>query len=278
MIDEYLRNEIEVHLIGNLVMEPAPGPLILGIFGPPGEGKTHHCEEVSHHLGVRLLRIGPGELESEHAGHPAQVIRREYVRAGALEEPSALIINDVDTVLGDWGPLVQYTVNRQVVVSQLMNLCDYPTEVSGNNTARVPIIVTGNNPSSMHGPLMRRGRVRVVAYEPTQEQRVAVVATLFPWLEQHDVEKLFAVARSEPVSFWVELRDRVAHASLVAAIRGSARRPLLTALASRQRMEASYARPNLSELQAEAWRMVSEAVRHTDYTNGSAMVRVRPNG
>jgi SpoVK/Ycf46/Vps4 family AAA+-type ATPase len=189
VIDEYLRDEIEVHLIGNLVMKPAPGPLILGIFGPPGEGKTHHCEEVSHHLGVRLLRIGPGELESEHAGHPAQVIRREYVRAGALEEPSALIINDVDTVLGDWGPLVQYTVNRQVVVSQLMNLCDYPTEVSGNNTARVPIIVTGNNPSSMHGPLMRRGRVRVVAYEPTQEQRVAVVSTLFPWLEQRDVEE-----------------------------------------------------------------------------------------
>ena len=39
---------------------------------------------------------------------------------------SALLFDDFDTGVGDWGALVQYTVNRQSIFAQLMNLCDDP--------------------------------------------------------------------------------------------------------------------------------------------------------
>ena len=57
----------------------------------------------------------------------------------------AIIINDIDAAIGDWGDLVQYTVNRQTVYSELMHLCDYPNIVQGFKTHKIPIVTTGND-------------------------------------------------------------------------------------------------------------------------------------
>lgn len=58
------------------------------------------------------------------------------------------------------------TVNNQIVVGTLMNLCDNPTRVSvgqdwrqNDITHRIPIIVTGNDFSTMYAPLIRDGRM-----------------------------------------------------------------------------------------------------------------------
>lgn len=58
------------------------------------------------------------------------------------------------------------TVNNQIVVGTLMNLSDNPTRVSTGQkwresdvTHRVPIIVTGNDFSTLYAPLIRDGRM-----------------------------------------------------------------------------------------------------------------------
>lgn len=58
------------------------------------------------------------------------------------------------------------TVNNQIVVGTLMNLCDNPTRVSigqdwreSDITQRVPVIVTGNDFSTLYAPLIRDGRM-----------------------------------------------------------------------------------------------------------------------
>ncbi|PHU24167.1 Ribulose bisphosphate carboxylase/oxygenase activase, chloroplastic [Capsicum chinense] len=78
---------------------------------------------------------------------------------------SCLMINDIDAGLGRYGN-TQVTVNNQIVVGTLMNLCDNPTRVSvgqqwreGDITHRIPIIVTGNDFSTMYAPLIRDGRM-----------------------------------------------------------------------------------------------------------------------
>ncbi len=60
----------------------------------------------------------------------------------------------------------QMTVNNQMVVGTLMNLCDNPTRVSvgqawreADIVKRVPIIVTGNDLSTIWAPLLRDGRM-----------------------------------------------------------------------------------------------------------------------
>lgn len=58
------------------------------------------------------------------------------------------------------------TVNNQIVVGTLMNLSDNPTRVSigqdwreSDITNRIPIIVTGNDLSTIYAPLIRDGRM-----------------------------------------------------------------------------------------------------------------------
>lgn len=60
----------------------------------------------------------------------------------------------------------QMTVNNQIVVGTLMNLSDNPTRVSigqdwreSDITNRIPIIVTGNDFSTLYAPLVRDGRM-----------------------------------------------------------------------------------------------------------------------
>jgi hypothetical protein len=57
-------------------------------------------------------------------------------------------------------------VNNQIVMGTLMNICDDPNRVStsedwrGERTnARVPIVVTGNDFSTLYAPLLRDGRM-----------------------------------------------------------------------------------------------------------------------
>lgn len=58
------------------------------------------------------------------------------------------------------------TVNNQIVVGTLMNLSDNPTRVSigqdwreSDITNRIPVIVTGNDFSTIYAPLIRDGRM-----------------------------------------------------------------------------------------------------------------------
>lgn len=208
-IDPEFRRVVESHLAGNLVVTPTNSPLILGIFGPAGEGKTFQVDRICQEYGLAVTLISPGELESENAGHPGQLLRKEYLKAGTESRPGILIVNDIDTVLGNWGSLVQYTVNRQVVFGQLMALCDYPTEVAGQHCRRVPIIVTGNNPNLLYGPMLRPGRTRVFGWVPSRETRQPIVAGIFPELDVRQIGRLLDEMPGNPVSFWADVRAAV---------------------------------------------------------------------
>jgi hypothetical protein len=70
------------------------------------------------------------------------------------------------TILCTYTGNTQMTVNNQIVVGTLMNLSDNPTRVSigqdwreSDITNRVPIIVTGNDFSTIYAPLIRDGRM-----------------------------------------------------------------------------------------------------------------------
>lgn len=208
-ISDSFRQVIVNHLTGNLLVESTLTPLILGIFGPPGEGKTFQTETILSELSMAAQIVSPGELESENAGHPAQMLRGLYQSASQDAKrgtPTVLVVNDVDTVLGDWGSRVQYTVNRQVVIGQLMAFCDYPNLVAGTATRRVPIIVTGNNPTTLYGPMMRPGRMRIFAWEPGLEDKVAAVKGLFPALPEVSIAALIRVRPSHSIAFWADVK------------------------------------------------------------------------
>ena len=149
-------------------------PLALGVGGVFGCGKTVGVREILQRIGCELVGIQASELESPHAGVPAQLILARYVEASKgqakTDRPHVIVLDDVHMALSV-GPHTTNTINTQLVAAALMNICDCPSYVSGLHTERIPIITTGNNYSGIYGALIRAGRMRVVTHELSATDR-----------------------------------------------------------------------------------------------------------
>ena len=212
-VPERFRDELSLHMVRNLRPTPDPGTaLILGIHGPPGEGKTYQTEMILQEAGVQTILISGGELESGEAGEPSQIVRDKYLQAGAYRTngiAAALLLNDADAALGSWGEMTQYTVNTQNVVTELMHLADYPTRVEGQATPRVPIIITGNDFSRLYGPLCRSGRMNLFRWVLTDKERMQIVNPLFPFLNPDELREIFNNHPDQSVAFWAAVRGEI---------------------------------------------------------------------
>ena len=212
-IPERFKRVIHLHIIKNmLVRPPAREPLFLGIHGPSGDGKTFQCEHVLEEMGVKAFLISGGQLEDHYAGEPAKLIRATYLNAHRYVEKggdkmAAIVMNDVDTGLGKWEGLVQYTANRQNVFGELMHLADYPYSVQGVQTYRIPVIMTGNDFTKLYEPLVRAGRMTAFEWIPTVEEKARIIDPIFSNLSPETCLSLVEHFPEKPLAFFAALRS-----------------------------------------------------------------------
>lgn len=215
-------NALAVHITKNFLDLPQVKlPLILGIHGRKGEGKTFQCELVYERMGVNVVHISGGELESPDAGDPARLIRLRYREAADLVkirgEMAVLMINDLDAGAGRFDGMTQYTVNTQLVNNTLMNIADNPTNVqlpgSYDETPlpRIPIVVTGNDFATLYAPLVRDGRMQKFYWEPDRDDRLGIVSGIFSpdGLSHSDVTTLVDTFPSQAIDFYGALRAQI---------------------------------------------------------------------
>jgi SpoVK/Ycf46/Vps4 family AAA+-type ATPase len=198
-----------LHIIKNLIGERST-PLILGIHGSSGCGKTYQCECVLNEIGVTPFLISGGQLESGTAGEPAKLIREKYIAAShsiqnRKNQAAVILINDVDTGLGNWGENVQTTINTQTVYGELMHLVDYPTSVEGVTTNRIPIILTGNDFTKLYKPLIRAGRMTSFEWNPTLEEKVEIISGIFSDLSKEEILQLVNNFSDQSIAFFSHL-------------------------------------------------------------------------
>ena len=183
-------DKLAVHITKNFLDLPGVKvPLILGIHGRKGEGKTFQCELVFDRMKVAAIHISAGELESPDAGDSARLIRLRYREAAEIIKVrgrmAVLVINDIDAGAGRFDQGTQYTVNTQLVNATLMNIADNPTNVqlpgSYDSTPlpRIPIILTGNDLSTLYAPLVRDGRMEKFYWVPTRDDKIGIVSGVF---------------------------------------------------------------------------------------------------
>lgn len=183
-------DRLAVHITKNFMDLPGLRvPLILGIHGRKGEGKSFQCELLFEQMGIEPVRMSAGELESPDAGDPVRLIRMRYREAAELikvrGKMCVLLINDLDAGAGRMDQTTQYTVNTQLVNGTLMNIADNPTDVQlpGSYDTqpihRVPILVTGNDFSTLYAPLVRDGRMDKFYWQPNHEDRLGIVQGIF---------------------------------------------------------------------------------------------------
>lgn len=215
-------DKLAIHITKNFLELPGVRvPLILGIHGRKGEGKSFQCELVFEQMNIEALHISGGELESPDAGDPARLLRLRYREAAELikvrGKMCVLMINDLDAGAGRFDTGTQYTVNTQLVNATLMNIADNPTNVqlpgSYDSTplSRVPIIITGNDLSTLYAPLIRDGRMEKFFWEPDRKDKVGIVGGIFSEdrLPQSDIEQLVATFPHQAVDFFSALRARI---------------------------------------------------------------------
>jgi ribulose bisphosphate carboxylase small subunit len=215
-------NKLSLHITKNFLDIPGVRvPLILGIHGRKGEGKSFQCDLVFERMGIEVTLISGGELESPDAGDPARLIRLRYRETAELikvrGKMCVLMINDLDAGAGRFDEGTQYTVNTQLVNATLMNIADNPTNVQlpgsydDNPLHRVPIIVTGNDFSTLYAPLIRDGRMEKFYWEPDRDDKVGIVGGIFSddGLSERELTQFVDTFIHQSIDFFSAVRSRV---------------------------------------------------------------------
>lgn len=215
-IEERFEKEIVLHVLRVLYTDNAP--LILAISGPAGEGKTYQCKIVLERMGIKVFPLSAGQFENKEAGEPARLVKDTYEEAVKYMKKSstnaaAILIDDADVALGDWGEKYQYTVNTQNVIGELMNLADAPAK-NNKEDIRIPIFMTGNDLKRLYYPLRRSGRMNFFYWKPNQLEKANMIFYLFHTFSKPDcldlvnyINKYCKESNIEemPISFYSDL-------------------------------------------------------------------------
>merc|ERR1712093_848868 len=214
-------DKMTIHIAKNFMELPKIKiPLILGIWGGKGQGKTFQTELGYKKLGISPIVMSAGELESGNAGEPAKLVRQRYREASDVIKKGkmcSLFINDLDAGAGRLNDSKQYTVNNQMVNATLMNIADNPTNVqlpgmyNAEAIPRVPVITTGNDFSTLYAPLIRDGRMEKFYWNPTRDDRIGVCMGIFKPdnIAREDVEGLVDTFPGQSIDFFGALRARI---------------------------------------------------------------------
>ncbi len=215
-------DKLAIHITKNFLDLPrVKVPLILGVHGRKGEGKSFQCDLAFERMGAEAVYMSAGELESPDAGDPARLIRLRYREAADLSKVrgrmAVLIINDIDAGMGRVDQATQYTVNTQLVAGTLMNIADNPTNVQlpgsydSQPIQRIPIIVTGNDLSTLYAPLIRDGRMEKFYWEPDRDDRIGIVSGIFSedQVSRSTIEQLVDTFPTQSIDFYSALHSRL---------------------------------------------------------------------
>ncbi|MEU1754782.1 AAA family ATPase [Micromonospora matsumotoense] len=154
-------------------------PLILAVVGPPGDGKSFQTAAALRAAGFVAFRFSSSELGGRSEGRPVEQLRSLYKRAAQHAEVEnsypVLVLEDFDLGPAGRASNARYTVNSQLLTGFLMNLADDVQMCDVGTSRRFPIVLTTNDLSTLHGPLIRPGRMRVFTWEPTPGERVEMI-------------------------------------------------------------------------------------------------------
>ena len=225
--DYYISQEfyetVLLHIMKNFYTLPSPTPLILGIWGAKGQGKTFQTQHVLSKLEINPVIISAGELESPNAGDPANLLRTRYHEAAEIIEKGqlcALLINDLDAGLGRMGNS-QYTVNNQTANATLMNIADNPTNVqlpgiyNQKANKRVPIIITANDLNTLYAPLTRDGRMSKYEWNPSFDDKFEICKILFNSIDEYQLRMFVEKYDLEPIDFFGKVRSDLYNSELI---------------------------------------------------------------
>lgn len=154
-------------------------PLILAIQGPPGSGKSFQLWNALSDARIKPVHNAAVELSGGYEGDSAAALREAVLLAVNDPAKTAIVINDLDLSPAGQSDRSVYTVNSQLLVGALMDLCDQGDSVRRADGYRVPIYVTGNNLELLPRPVTRPSRMDIYTWTPSSEEVTEIVSAMF---------------------------------------------------------------------------------------------------
>ncbi|XP_058068039.1 ribulose bisphosphate carboxylase/oxygenase activase, chloroplastic isoform X2 [Magnolia sinica] len=151
-------------------------------------------------MGIEPVIMSAGELESERAGEPGRLIRDRYRTASQVVENkgkmSCLMINDLDAGLGRFDNPTRVSIGQDWRESDV--------------TQRVPVIVTGNDFSTLYAPLIRDGRMDKFYWQPNREDIINIVHRMYEkdGITWDEVVSIVDTFPNQALDFYGALRSR----------------------------------------------------------------------
>jgi SpoVK/Ycf46/Vps4 family AAA+-type ATPase len=220
-IPERFRRKVVLHVTQNLLADALLRqgvriPLMLGIQGPSGSGKSWQTRVVCAEMGLHIVRVSGAALSSRWEGVPQDLLREAYlVAAHENRGIAALLIDDFDTSPASISEDVQYTVNTQVLCGALMNIADDPRNVSDQSVNRVPVVLTGNRFTAIYYPLTRIGRMSLFNWDPNRSERQEIIKAIFSDIDMTEEQLAIlasltierdGVTETAPISFYDDVK------------------------------------------------------------------------
>ena len=206
VIPERFACAVDEHLVFNL-LGVEHWPLILGVFGRPGDGKSFQIRTHLERRGVLTVSINAADLESDRAGTAWEVGSGKYKKpatGSTRAPPAALLVDDFDTTIGEWDNSTT-TVNHQQVLAQLMHLADSPPRRRATAQAHAGLYHRQRPVQDL--PTARRpGRMRAFPWLPTDVERQDIVAAILAGaLAPAETARNSAKLPEAPIAFFSDL-------------------------------------------------------------------------
>ena len=162
---EILSHIISLYLNNYVQFKP---PMYLAVEGEAGEGKTSQVLATSIIHDVTVFYASASQLSGRTEGDSLQRMKLLYddaVKLRAKGKVVAIVLDDFHMSDANMLSNVERTINSTLLTGYLMNLTERPF------SEQIPVILTGNDFSSVYGPLLRSGRANRLLWKLTNDEK-----------------------------------------------------------------------------------------------------------
>tara|TARA_R110002051_G_scaffold179509_1_gene249281 strand:+ start:101 stop:928 length:828 start_codon:yes stop_codon:yes gene_type:complete len=189
-------------------VKPGEIPIFYGIIGPPGSGKSLQLAQCLAALKVDVTTLHASDLASYVEGGATDLLKNAFQSASLKVGPAALIINDFDLSLANIKPGVDTSQHTQLLRVAMMEIADQGL-VKNSQYAKLPVFLTINSLDGFYKPLVREGRMRILRWEMSRDEKKFIVGKIFLERTEAEIQKLVSVFDSEQISFFSALKSEV---------------------------------------------------------------------
>lgn len=209
MVPKEFKEKVLVHVVSQYMTlnEFFVPPLYLAIEGPAGEGKTSQTIAVLTQHNIEVLYVSASEISGSHEGDPVKILNGIYNYAVHRSKRGyciAILIDDFHMGAINQDSKTEKTINSNLLTGRMMNLADCSGE------KKIPVIMTGNDFSTVYAPLLRSGRADIYRWEPDIKLKAVIIQSIldsFVKMNENEYIQFCNIFREGTISDFSQLKN-----------------------------------------------------------------------